>query len=73
MKSIIFALTLFSLTLPAFGQGVDPLIGTWKVNIEKSTFIGIPPPKSATHTYAGEGQNLANTIEGVDDKGQPGA
>jgi hypothetical protein len=22
------------LTLPAFGQGVDPLIGTWKLNLE---------------------------------------
>jgi hypothetical protein len=21
---------------PAFGQGVDPLIGTWKLNVEKS-------------------------------------
>jgi hypothetical protein len=25
------------LTLPAFGQGVDPLIGSWKLNLEKST------------------------------------
>jgi hypothetical protein len=30
MKSTIFALAFFSLTLPAFGQGVDPLVGTWK-------------------------------------------
>jgi hypothetical protein len=28
------------LTLPAFGQGVDPLIGTWKLNCEKSTGSG---------------------------------
>jgi hypothetical protein len=38
MKRILFALALFSLTLPAFGQqAVDPLIGTWKLNAEKST------------------------------------
>jgi hypothetical protein len=30
MKSTIFALAFFGLTLPAFGQGVDPLIGSWK-------------------------------------------
>jgi hypothetical protein len=24
-----------SLTLPAFGQGVDPMIGTWKFNVAK--------------------------------------
>ena len=37
MKCTIFALAFFSLTLPAFGQGVDPLIGTWKLNVAKST------------------------------------
>jgi hypothetical protein len=33
-----------SLSLPAFGQGVDPLIGTWKLNLEKSTSTA-PLPK----------------------------
>jgi hypothetical protein len=70
MKSTIFALTFFSLTLPAFGQGVDPLIGTWKLNLEKSTFTGRAPPKSRTATFAGEGQTFAVTIEGVEAKGQ---
>jgi hypothetical protein len=37
MKSTLFALAFFALTFPAFGQGVDPLIGTWKLNVEKST------------------------------------
>jgi uncharacterized ParB-like nuclease family protein len=71
MRSSLFALAFFSLTLPAFGQGVDPLIGTWKLNLEKSTFTGRAPPKSRTATWAGEGQNLAVTIEGVEAKGQP--
>jgi hypothetical protein len=34
-------------TLPAFGQNVGPLIGTWKFNPEKSTYVGIPPMKSS--------------------------
>jgi hypothetical protein len=55
----------------AAGQGVDPLIGTWKLNLEKSTFIGVPPPKSQTATWAGEGQTLAVTAEGVNAQGQP--
>jgi hypothetical protein len=58
------------MTLPAFGQGVDPLIGTWKLNLEKSTFTGLAPPKSASATWAGEGQTLTNTIEGVNVQGQ---
>jgi hypothetical protein len=57
-----------ALTLPASSQGVDPLIGTWKLNVEKSTG---PVPKSLTTTYVGEGQNFANTVEGVDAQGQP--
>jgi hypothetical protein len=52
------------LTLPAFGQGVDPLIGVWKLNFEKSTFT-IPLFKSLTLTITGEGQNRTLTAEGV--------
>jgi hypothetical protein len=71
MKRTILALAFFTLTLPAFGQGVDPLIGTWKLNLEKSTFTGRVPPKSRTATWAVDGENLAVTIEGVEVKGQP--
>jgi hypothetical protein len=60
------------LTLPAFGQGVDPYIGTWKLNLEKSTFVGAPAPKSWTITFAGEGQNLAATLDYVDAQGRSG-
>jgi hypothetical protein len=52
---------------PAFGQGVDPLIGTWKLNAEKSINSQL---KSATQTWTGEGQNFTNTAEGVDAQGQ---
>jgi hypothetical protein len=58
------------LTLPAFGQGVDPLIGTWKLNLEKSTYIGNQPPKSQTNTFSGEGQQFIDTVEGVNAQGQ---
>jgi hypothetical protein len=71
MRRIILACALAGiLSVPAFGQGVDPLIGTWKLNLEKSTYIGIQPPKSQTNTWSGEGQNFINTVEGVDGQGQ---
>jgi hypothetical protein len=70
MKRTIFALAFFTLTLPAFGQDTDPLIGTWKLNLEKST-ASFPTPRSQTLTWSGEGQNLINTNEGVDAQGQP--
>jgi hypothetical protein len=72
MSRIIFACAIAGvLAGPAFGQGVDPLIGTWKLNLEKSTFVGVPPVKSQTATWAGEGQTFAVTAEGVDAQGQP--
>jgi hypothetical protein len=69
MKRTISALVFFSLTLPAFGQGIDPLIGTWKLNLEKSTgAIGF---RSLTLTWTGEGQNFIDTADGVTTQGQP--
>jgi hypothetical protein len=59
------------LTPPAFGQGVDPLIGTWKLNLEMSPYVGSPLPKSQTLTFTGEGQNFIDTVEGVTAEGQP--
>ena len=57
--------------MPAKAQGVDPLIGTWKFNFEKSTQVGGGPQlKSGTQTWTGEGQNFTNTAEGVNDQGQ---
>jgi hypothetical protein len=55
MKMRLATAALLCLTLPAFGQGVDPLIGTWKMNLEKSTST-LPLSKSMTLTISGEGQ-----------------
>jgi hypothetical protein len=55
------------LTLPAFGQGVDPLIGTWKLNNTKSTGSTF---RSLTSTFtAAGGQNLVLASDGVDTQG----
>ncbi len=51
-------------------QGVDPLIGTWKYNPEKSTTTD-QVAKNWTMTFIGEGRNFINTFEGVDDQGHP--
>jgi hypothetical protein len=56
------------MTLPAFGQGVDPLIGTWKFNPENSKSTD-PFPKNWVLTFAGEGHNFINTATGEDDQG----
>ena len=49
----------------AFAQGTNPLIGTWKVNLAKSTYSPGPPPKSpATRTYTQNGDGLKLVISG---------
>src|SRR5215470_9350270 len=67
-QSCLGIIVAIGLTLPAFGQGVDPLIGTWKLNLEKSTNVAF---RSLTLTWSGEGQNLIDTADGVTTQGQP--
>jgi hypothetical protein len=70
MSRIILACALAGiLAVPAFGQGVDPLIGTWKMNVEKST-SSAPLPKSLSFTVVKDGQNMLSTVEGVDGQGR---
>ena len=52
----------------ASAQAPDPLIGTWKLNVAKSTYIPGPPQKSGTVTFeaAGEGIKLTADIQDAD-------
>jgi hypothetical protein len=71
MKHVCLGVVIAAgLTLPAFGQGVDPLIGTWKMNLEKSTAVGPPLNRSETLNWTGEGQNFIDTIDAVDAQGR---
>jgi hypothetical protein len=63
MKSTLFTFAFLTLTLPAFGQGVDPLIGTWKLNVEKSV-NSIPLQRSMTITWWWK-DKLSSTIPKV--------
>jgi hypothetical protein len=60
------------LTLPAFGQGIDPLIGTWRLNLEKSTST-LPKDqwvKSEVLHWTGEGQTFVDNPDTVDANGR---
>jgi hypothetical protein len=47
----------------------DPAIGTWKLNVSKSTFKPGPPPKAATITYSAAGDGVKRTGETVNAAG----
>src|SRR5512138_910321 len=65
--AIAIVLSLGALTLAA----ADPLIGSWKMNVEKSKFNPGPPPKSVTTTYSQDGEWISIRSEGTLGDGQP--
>jgi hypothetical protein len=67
MVGVAVALIVFLATPSA--QAPDPLIGTWKLNVAKSTFPG-PPFKSEIRTYEDRGEGIVViTVDVVDAQG----
>ena len=52
-------LALFGISLAP--QDADPIVGTWVLNVAKSTFSPGPAPQSETRTYVLEGQETKVT------------
>jgi hypothetical protein len=54
----------------AVASAADPVIGTWKLNVAKSTFSPGPGPKSQTRTYAESPQGIVLTTKSVSADGK---
>ena len=66
------SLCLAATALPGIGIAENnPLIGTWKLNLEKSKYSPGPAPRSLTLSFVADGANLTNTAEGIDAEGRP--
>ena len=66
-----FAVFLFVLgAAVSSAQAPDPILGTWKLNLTKSSYA-TPPPKSMTVTIAPATKGYAITVESVGADGQP--
>jgi hypothetical protein len=50
--------------------GSDPVIGSWKLNLAKSTFGGIPAVKSETRTYTQSAKGLSMKMNAVSAEGK---
>ena len=64
----VFALALCATVASA--QPPDPLVGTWKLNLAKSTYP-IPPPKSMTITIAPAAKGWTLDVQAIGPDGQP--
>jgi hypothetical protein len=49
---------------PAFAQD-NPALGTWKLNVAKSKFTGVPAPKELTRTLTADGDGVKYTFAGT--------
>jgi hypothetical protein len=64
--SLILVVAVLCLGVPALMLGQDnPQMGTWKLNVEKSKYTGMPAPKSLTRTVEAEGDNVKYSFEGT--------
>jgi hypothetical protein len=71
MALLVSAVALAT-ALPQIGFAQsDPLIGTWKLNLAKSTYSPGPPPRSQTATFQAEGQGLRETLQAINAQGDP--
>jgi hypothetical protein len=50
-------------SLPPAVLAADPVVGTWKLDVEKSTYTPGPAPKSQTRIYETDGEGIRVTIK----------
>jgi hypothetical protein len=62
-------LTIGSAVIAA-GSDADPVVGTWKLNLAKSTFAGVPAYKTQIRTYSRSGGDLTLKMTTVGEGGK---
>jgi len=68
MKRLLLLLTALAVSGVVAGPLLaqdNPLLGTWKLNVAKSKFVGAAAPKSLTRTVVTDGTGAKYTFTGV--------
>jgi hypothetical protein len=63
--AFVVALVVAVLNVCTFAQAADPFIGTWNLNVSKSTFTPGPAPKSGSVTFTVAAPGFRAVIEGI--------
>lgn len=69
--AVVAVVTLVALGPQAGVAQGDPFLGTWVLNVVKSRFLPVPPPKDRTVTYEAAGAGVKVTAKGTNAAGQP--
>jgi hypothetical protein len=65
MKTILMGAVLAVASVATAAGAADPVLGTWTLNVAKSTFNPGPGPKSQTRTYSTTADGISLTVSGV--------
>jgi len=65
------ALALGAAAAASAAEATDPVVGTWRLNLAKSTFSPGPAPTSQTRTYTATADGIEVTIHSVAADGKP--
>ncbi len=75
MKKVLSSVFLAALitsgsAIMAAGSDADPVVGTWKLNLAKSTFAGVPAYKSQIRIYSRSARDLTLKMTTVSAEGK---
>ena len=75
MKKVLSSVFLGALltigsAVMAWGADADPVVGTWKLNVTKSVFAGVPALKSQIRTYSRSARALTLKMKTVSAEGK---
>jgi hypothetical protein len=68
---IVLCLALITTIAPLALAQIKSRIGTWELNLEKSTFSPGPAPQRQTLTFQQKGSQWTALIQGIDASGKP--
>ena len=69
--AVLLALLSTTAAASAAPAPADPRIGTWELDLARSTFSPGPPPKRQTLWYKVDGQQMTALLQGIDGDGRP--
>jgi hypothetical protein len=65
LRPLVAFAVMVSLTAISLAAGSDPVVGTWQLNLSKSTFAAGTAPKSQTRTYSQSGPSITLVMKTV--------
>ena len=68
---VVVLLVLLGAVAPLAVAQIESRIGTWELDLDRSTFSPGPPPRRQTLTYQAAGKQWTALVQGIDASGKP--